>query len=406
MKLLYIYNLYQQAGGENLWIQSEPDLLRERGHKVTVYRRDNKEIHDFSLWKRGALFWESNWSRESYEAVRALIRRTRPDVAHVYNTVALVTPSVYYACHDEGVPVVQTVYNYRLLCPAGNFLRKGRICEECMQRSLWRSVVYGCYRDSRIQSAALAWTLHSHRARGTWSRIVDVYIAPTEFMRHKMVEGGLPVNKIVVKPNFHEPDPGVRQSCDGSVLYIGRLAPEKGLRTLLAAWRVLDKPPLLRIVGDGPLRDELEKTVAESAPGKIELWGTRPHSEVISYLKKAAALVLPSEWYEAFPHVILEAFACGVPILASRIGTLPDVIEDGVSGVLFEPGHAADLAAKVNWLISHPDAALRIAMQGRAEYETKYTADRNYQRLMEIYARVARVHAEHRAEVAEQVPAG
>jgi glycosyltransferase involved in cell wall biosynthesis len=405
MKLLYIYNLYQQSGGENQWVQSEPDLFRARGHDVAIYRRDNSEIRDFSLWKRTALFWESAWSQESYEAVRALIRRKRPEVAHVYNTLALVTPSVYYACHEEGVPVVQTVYNYRLLCPAANFLRNGRICEDCVQHSLWSSVAHGCYRDSRLQSAALAWALHSHRRRGTWDTIVDAYIAPTEFMRTKLIEGGLPATKIVVKPNYHEPDPGVRVASDGSALYVGRLSPEKGVRTLLTAWQMLDRPPRLCVIGDGPLRAELEETVARNSQGGIELLGMRPHHEVLEHLKAAAFLILPSEWYEAFPHVILEAFACGVPILASRIGTLPDVIQDHINGLLFEASQAADLAAKVKWIVSHPDDAQRIARNGRAEYETKYTADRNYERLIGIYRRVAGLSSDRLAQEPEQVSA-
>ncbi len=405
MKILYIYNLYQQSGGENQWVQSEPDLFKARGHDVVVYWRDNNEIRDFSFWKRASLFWESAWSSESYEAVRTLIRREHPDVAHVYNTLALVTPSVYYACHEEGVPVVQTLYNYRLLCPAANFLRNGRVCEDCVQHSLWRSVAHGCYRDSRLQSAALAWTLHSHRRRGTWNEVVDAYIVPTEFMRRKLIEGGLPAARIVVKPNYHEPDPGLRVASDCSALYVGRLTPEKGVRTLLAAWQMLDRPPRLRVVGDGPLREELEKTVARNPLGGIELLGTRPHHEVIEFLKAAALLILPSEWYEAFPHVILEAFACGAPIVASRIGTLHDVIEDGINGVLFEPGQAADLAAKVKWIVSHPDDARRIAMSARAEYETKYTADRNYERLLEIYHRVAGRSSDRPAQEPEQVSA-
>lgn len=405
MKILYIYNLYQQPGGENQWVQSEPDLFKARGHDVVIYRRDNSEIRDFSLWKRASLFWESAWSGESYQAVRALIRRERPDVAHVYNTLALVTPSVYYACHEEGVPIVQTVCNYRLLCPAANFLREGRVCENCVQHSLWHSVAHGCYRDSRLQSAALAWTLHSHRRSGTWNQIVNVYVVPTEFMRSKLIEGGLPAAKIVVKPNYHEPDPGVRMASEGSALYVGRLTPEKGVRTLLAAWQMLDHPPRLRVIGDGPLRKELERTVARDPQRGIEFLGTRNHNEVIEHLKAAAFLILPSEWYEAFPHVILEAFACGVPIVASRIGTLSDVIQDGISGLLFDPGQAADLAAKVKWMINHPDDGGRMSTNGRAEYETKYTADRNYESLIGIYHRVVGVSSDRPTQEPKQVSA-
>jgi glycosyltransferase involved in cell wall biosynthesis len=385
MKLLYLYNLYQQSGGENLWVQSEPELFRERGHDVVIYRRDNKEIQDFPGWRKAALFWQARWSQESYDAVRALIRRERPDVAHVYNTLVLLSPSVYYACRDEDVPVIQTVYNYRLLCPAGTFLRKGAICEECVQHSLWRSITNGCYRESKIQSAALAWNLHSHRRRGTWLDVIDLYLTPTEFMRQKLIEGGLPPAKILVKPNFHDPDPGLREAVDGGALYVGRLTQEKGVRTLLAAWQMLaPSSPKLTIVGDGPLRGEVEKAAADPQ-SSIQFLGARSHHDVIARMKRAALLILPSEWYEAFPHVILEAFACGVPVIASDIGTLADIIRHEKTGVLFSCGNAEDLTAKVNWVVSHPDRAAELGMAGRAEYELNYTAERNYQRLYEIY---------------------
>jgi len=384
MKILYIYNLYQQSGGENQWVESEPELMKARGHTIVSYRRDNREILNFSAWQKAALLWKASWSERSYRKVRQLIRRERPEVAHVYNTLALVTPSVYYACREEGVPVVQTLYNYRLVCPAGTLLRNGRICEECIAHSLARSVRHACYRGSRVQSAAAAWTLYAHRRRGTWRNCIDAYLVPTEFMRRKLVEGGLPADKIVVKPNFHEPDPGLRQQSDGSALYIGRLAVEKGVRTLAAAWEHLPHPPLLRVIGDGPLREELEHA-AERSQGRIEILGHRSHEETIEYLKKAAFVLLPSEWYEGFPHVILEAFACGVPVVASRIGTLADVIRDGETGLLFQPGQPQDLVAKVGWLAEHDSEARRIGLNGRRAYQMEYTGDRNYERLLAIY---------------------
>ena len=387
MKILYIYNLYQQAGGENHWVESEPQLMKAHGHAVVVYKRDNSEIRDFSWWRKGALLWQASWSRQSFREVRSLIRRERPDVAHAYNTLALVTPSVYYTCRDEGVPVVQTLYNYRLVCPAGSLLREGRICEECIDHSLWRSVRYACYRNSRVQTAAVAGMLYRHRRRATWSQMIGAYLVPTEFMRRKLIQGGLPADKIVVKPNFHEPDPGLREASDGSALYVGRLTEEKGLRVLVAAWKHMESPPRLRLIGDGPLREELERA-ASLLSCCIEVLGQRSHAETMEYLKKAAFVVLPSKWYEGFPHVILEAYACGVPILASRIGTLADVIEDGGTGLLAEPGDPTDLAAKVRWIIKNESAARQIGLNGRKAYETRYTAEQNYQRLMAVYERV------------------
>jgi glycosyltransferase involved in cell wall biosynthesis len=384
MKILYIYNLYQQPGGENQWVEREPELMRGRGHEVLVYKRDNNEISQFSLPQRASLLWSTAWSERTYLEVRELVRRERPCVAHVHNTLPLVTPSVYYACGEESVPVVQTLHNYRLLCPAATFVRDGHVCEECIEHSLGRSVRHGCYRNSRVQSAAVAWMLYSHRQRGTWQECIDAYLVPTEFMRQKFIEGGLPTERIVVTPNFHDPDPGLREESDGSALYTGRLVTEKGLRALTAAWKRLENPPRLVIIGDGPLREELERA-ARLSRGRIEVLGQRSHAEVIAHLKKAAFVVLPSEWYEGSPQVILEAYACGVPILASRIGALAEMVRDGVTGLLFEPGQPADLAARVRWMAAHEDEARRLGLNGRRAYESKYTAERNYERLMAIY---------------------
>ncbi len=401
MKILYVYDLYRENFGENLWVQSEPDLFANRGHEVVVYRRDNREIQTFPFWKKVSLLWQTSWSRESYEAVRSLVRIERPELVHVYNTLPLVTPAVYYACREEGVPVVQTLYNYRLLCPAATFLRDGKICEQCVEHSLWRSVGYGCYRNSRLQTAAVAWMLASHRRSGTWRELVDLYIVPTRFMRDKLIASGLPAERVVIKPNYHEPDPGIREASDGSLLYVGKLNREKGLLTLLAAWRMLSNPPTLRIIGDGPNRKEVEEAAANQPTNKIDFLGRQPHHKVISYMKKTAAFILPSQWYEAFPHVILEAFACGVPIIGSRIGTLVDVIEDGETGVLFEPGQAADLAAKITWILDNSRRAVQMGKAGRAKFETEYTADRNYDRLLNIYASVAKLRT--RRQLAAEV---
>ena len=401
MKVLYIYNLYQQPGGENQWVEREPELMRGRGHEVLVYKRDNNEISQFSLPQRGSLLWSTAWSERTYLEVRELVRSERPWVVHVHNTLPLVTPSVYYACGEEGVPVVQTLHNYRLLCPAATFVREGHVCEECIEHSLGRSVRHGCYRNSRVQSAAVAWMLYSHRQRGTWQERIDAYLVPTEFMRQKFIKGGLPAERIVVTPNFHDPDPGLREASDGSALYTGRLVTEKGLQALVTAWERLENPPRLGIIGDGPLRQELERA-ARLSRGRVEVLGQQSRTEVIARLKKAAFLVLPSEWYEGSPQVVLEAYACGVPILASRIGALAEMVRDGVTGLLFEPGQSADLAAGVRWMTAHEDGARRLGKNGRKAYETQYTAERYYERLMSIYQAVIAGKTGHHARAAHE----
>jgi glycosyltransferase involved in cell wall biosynthesis len=391
VKILYAFNYYQQHGGENQWYRSEPELFASRGHEVSIYSRDNKELENFSVLQKAALFWRTTWSEETYQAVRKLLQNNRPDIVHVYNTLVLISPSIFHACRDEGVPVVQTLYNYRPVCPIGTFLRDHHICEECLEHSLWRNVRYACYRGSHLQSAALSLSLYRHRKMGTWRDCISSFIVPTPFMKAKLAQGGLPIEKIVVKPNWHSPDPSARTGPgENTVLYVGRLTPEKGIDLLFKTWRAATHGtlPQLRIIGDGPLREEVVAFVAANPDAGVEYLGRRSHDEVIDEMKRAGALVIPSLWYEAFPHTILEASACGVPIIASRLGTLPDVIDDEITGLLFEPGKSADLAAKIGRMFSHDGgAALRekLGAAARAKFLREYTSDHAYESLMQIY---------------------
>lgn len=244
-----------------------------------------------------------------------------------------------------------------------------------------------------MASGVVAAMLTTHRALGTWARGVDVYIALTEFARRKFMEGGLPAEKIVVKPNFVHPDPGPGEGKGGYALFVGRLSPEKGVRTLLRAWERLKGIPL-KIVGDGPLQAEMEDLVRGGGLEGVEMLGRRPREEVLGLMREAGVLVFPSECYENFPMTVAEAFACGLPVVASRLGAMAGIVEDGRTGLLFAPGDAEDLAAKVAWLFSHPEELARMRREARAEYEAKYTAERNYQLLMEIYGQA--LEAGHR----------
>lgn len=391
MKILYAFNYYQLHGGENQWFMSEPDLVRARGHEPLLYTRDNQEIEGFSRRRKLALFWEVAWSGRTYREVRALIRRERPALAHVFNTLALISPSILVACRDEGLPVVQTLYNYRLVCPAATLVRRGRVCEECLDHSLLRSVVHRCYRGSAIQSAALARMLWLHRRRGTFRRCVDAFIVPAEFMRRKLVAGGLPEDRIVVKPNWHDPDPGVGRHGGGRCLYAGRLSPEKGILTALAAWRTTGGLPPLVVMGDGPLAAEVERLAAGTA-SPVEVRGRVPHAAVIDAMREALCYLLPAEWYEAFPHTILEAYGCGTPVVASRLGTLADVVEDGVTGLLYAPGDAAAMAAAVCRLAADPALRATLGAAARRQFLERYSADSAYRNLLAIYERVLQAH--------------
>jgi glycosyltransferase involved in cell wall biosynthesis len=388
MVILFIHNYYERRGGEDAGVRQERDLLAAAGHRVVEYARHSNEIALNGLGSRIKLGAGALWSTRTYEELRSLLAKERPQVAFIHNTVPLVSPSAYFACAEARVPVIQTLHNYRFLCPAGTFLREGRVCEECVQHTLLRGVWHACYRDSTLATATLAVMLASQRALGTWGEKVDCYIARTEFARKKFIEGGLPAERIVVKPCFVHPDPGLRTDSGEAALFVGRLSPEKGLRTLIAAWEHIANPVPLRIVGEGPLRSELEAEVERRGLTGVKILGRLPDADLLSEVKRARFLVFPSEWYEGLPLTIAEAFACGVPVIASRMGSMIELVQDHLTGLHFEPGDPADLALKVSWAWAQPKAMEEMGRNARAEYEAKYTPEINYEMLMHTYHRV------------------
>lgn len=402
MKVLAVHNRYREPGGEDAVFAAETALLRRHGHAVTELLFDNAEIPDArSLVASARLAAGAVWSPAAAGRVRAALRESGAEIAHFHNTLPLVSPAAYAACRREGVAVVQTLHNYRLLCPNALFYRDGGPCEDCLGRtSPWPSVLHACYRGSRPQTAAVALMLTTHRLRGIWRRDVDLFVAVSEFSRRKFVEGGLPPDRVVVKPNFLDPDLGPTIAEGDGFLFVGRLVDYKGIGTLLRAWEgvaetdagqtpVAGDGPIaqLRIVGDGPLTAEVT-AVADRHPAVAYL-GRRGRPEVVALMRGSRALVFPSELYEGFPVTLVEAFACGLPVVASRHGAMADIVEDGRTGLLFTPGDAADLAAKVAWARAHAAEMRRMGAAARAEYEAKYTAERNHARLMAIYRRAA-----------------
>jgi glycosyltransferase involved in cell wall biosynthesis len=381
MKVLVVHNRYQQPGGEDQVFLAETALLESYGHRVVRFISHNDRVAEMSPV---TLAGKTVWNSSAYQELRTLIRLEQPDVAHFHNTFPLVSPAGYYAAKAEGVPVVQTLHNYRLLCPNALFFRDGGVCEDCMGKAItWPGVVHKCYRGSRAASGVVTAMLATHRALRTWRKKVDVFVALTEFARRKFIEGGLPAGKIFVKPNFVYPDPGPGVGGGGYALFVGRLSFEKGVGTLLAAWERLDRRIPLKIVGDGPLREEAVE--AANRHPCVEYLGYRPAEEVHALLKEASMLVFPSEWYEGFSRVAAEAFATATPIVAADIGMATELVEHGHTGLHFRPGDPADLAAQVRWFYSHPEEHTRMRREVRAEYEAKYSAQRNYQMLLRIY---------------------
>jgi glycosyltransferase involved in cell wall biosynthesis len=381
MKILTVHNRYKIRGGEDESREAEDRLLAGRGHLIREVVLDNRTIQPDS-WSVGL---KASWSWPCYRQIINEARQWRPDLIDVHNFFPLASPAVHYAARRLGIPSLQTLHNYRLLCPAATFYRDGSPCEDCTQHMLpWPGVVHKCYHRSATHSGAVALMISAHRLMRTWQHAVTLFVAVSDFERRKFVDNGFPDSRVVVKPNF-VPDCGGPGPGGDDFLFVGRLSPEKGISTLLQAASMVQGSFRLNIVGDGPLQPEV--VAATGLSSRIRYLGRRSQSEVLDLIGYSRCLIFPSEWYETFGRVAAEAFARGTPVVAANIGAVAEIVDDGRTGVHFEPGDPADLARAIDWTIAHPDAIARMRVEARREYEVKYTADRNYELMMRIYER-------------------
>ncbi len=382
MKILSIHNRYTQRGGEEESYELEAEILQENGHQVDTYEENNLNLKKFSSSR---LAFKTVWSVESYRQVKQKLASSQHDIVHVHNFFPLISPSVYYAARKAKVPVVQTLQNFRLLCPNALFLREGKVCEQCLNKFVpYPGIFHGCYRDSKTASAGVAAMLTVHRALGTWKNLVDRYIALTNYDRDKFIQGGIPAEKIIVKPNIIHPDPGVGKGDGDYAVFVGRLSVEKGIDTLLAAWSKLAPKIPLKIVGEGPLADKVAEA-AEAIP-QVEWLGYKPLTEVFEVVGKAKMFIYPSKWNETFSRVAVEAFAKGTPVIAaSGVAAMADLVDPGRTGLHFKIGNAEDLVTQVEWLLARPHLLKQMRLNARAEFESRYTPQENYQQLMAVY---------------------
>lgn len=384
MKVLLCHNYYQQPGGEDRSFFDEEWLLKSHGHEVVRYTVHNDVIDEMSSLRLAKTLI---WNRDSYRELRDLIQRERPAVIHCTNTFPLISPSVYYAAKREGVPVVQSLHNYRLLCPNALFLRNNKPCESCLGKSIpLPAIIHGCYRDSRVASAGVAAMVSFHRLMRTWTRGVDKYFVLTEFARDKFIQGGLAADKMVIKPNFVHPDTGPGDGSGDYVIFVGRLSSEKGIDTLLSAWQQLPGNTKLKIVGDGPMAGRVSQAMNDDP--RIEWVGRRTKEEVDRLIHKASCLIIPSICYETFGRAIIEAYVHGVPVIASRHGAMAELVRHGETGLLFDAGNATKLREAVELAFRDPDKLLRMRREARREFERLYTADANYELLIGTYKNV------------------
>lgn len=391
LRVLSVYEAYLQRGGEDMAFESEADLLEKNGHTVHRFRVEADELRQLSLMKRPRIAAQSLWSQRYYRLFRRLGRELRPDIVHFHNTFPLVSPAAYIACKQEGVPVVHTLHNYRLLCPSSTFFRDGAPCEDCLGRRVpWPSVVHSCYHDSAVRTSVIATMLSVHRMRGTWQNDIDLYFTPSAFSRRKFIEGGFDPERVVVKPNFVDYHFLPQATPGNFFLFVGRLVDYKGIRSMLDAWRRLNTVIPLRIIGDGPMENEV--TEAARQDPNISYLGRQPSELVMTEMRSARALIFPSIWYEMLPITILEAFAAGLPVISADIGAMgAELVEDGRNGLLFAPGQADDLAAKVYFAWSQPHEMLQMGRRAQAKYRLKYTAASNYKQLIQGYQKAAAI---------------
>ena len=389
MRVLVLHSPYLSgaASGENRVVEDEVRLLREGGHDLKVYVPERVSMSAIGSLREGM---QAVWSRQAVGEVGDIMRSEGIDVVHCHNLFPALSPAVIRIAGDAGAAVAMTLHNFRRLCLPATFLRQGQLCELCLGRVPWRGVVNRCYRGSAAGSAALATSLTLHRAVGSFNR-VSLYLAVSDFIRAKHIEAGFPAGRIAVKPNFAW-SARRREGAGRYFLFAGRLSPEKGVQTLLAAWREINAP--LVVAGDGPERE----LVRREAPAGVEFRGAVEPDEMPLLLADARALVLPSIWYEGAPRAVLEAYAAGVPVVASSIGGLPSLVEDGVSGLLVRPGDAAALAAAVERLLEDGEST-RLGGGAWNAWKERYTPEQGLKELEAAYGRA--LETAHRGLVDE-----
>lgn len=381
MKVLLVHNRYQQKGGEDSVVESERELLLASGMEVDLLEANNDYIVGFKdkVKASAAVFY----SADGVERLNAATARFRPEIVHVHNWFPTFSPAIFRACNRNGIPVVHTLHNYRLLCVKASLFRDGAPCEDCLGTALrLPGIRHGCYRESRAGSAAATAGMLTHWRMGTWRHAVDRYIALSEFARAKMIQGGLPADKIAVKPNSLAVDPGVRPGRGGYFAYVGRLTDEKGIPTLLECWRDGADLPPLKIVGTGPMEEQVREAAASLR--NVEWLGPRGGGEVLDIIGGASALICPSQWYEGMPRVVIESMAVGTPVIASRLGTYVEMIQDGASGMLFEAGRPEALRSRIREFAARAHASeMRAAT--RKQFDDRYCAEKNSRQLIAIY---------------------
>lgn len=379
LKILIVHNYYKIPGGEDSVVLNEKNLLEKNGHKVIFYSRNNSEIKNFSFIRKLFLPFTAIYSFKTSREIKKIIKKEQIDIVHVHNTLSLVSPSVFYAAKKMKVPVVQTIHNFRMICPAATLYRDEHICEDCIKKGLKCAVKYKCYRNSKLQAMANVAILRVNRFFGIYKKIN--YICLTEFNKNKLLSyKKISKNQIFVKPNFVGTDVSFipYNQRDNQIIYVGRLDKLKGIEILFNAWLKINNDVILVVCGSGPLGQWCTEFIENNKISNIKMLGFIDNEKAKKLIANSKALILPTQWYEGFPVTIVEAFSVGTPVLGSDIGNVGNLIKEGITGWKFKPDNADDLISAVNGMTDITSNVLK-------EFNNNYTAQRNYDKLLEIY---------------------
>lgn len=373
--ILMVHNYYQIPGGEDTVVTNEKKMLEENGHKVVLYTRNNSELKNMGILRKLLLPLTTIYNPKTAKDIKKIIKEENIDIVHVHNTLNLISPAVYYAALKKKKPVVQTVHNYRLLCPGATFYRDGHICEDCVSKGLGCALKYKCYRGSFLQTLICVVNTKIHRLTGIYGKIN--YICLTEFSKEKLLQlKNIKEDRVFVKPNFVDRNTEINTNRKEQFVYVGRLDKLKGIDMLLEAWKEMDEcAPKLIVCGTGPMEDWCKEYV-EKHELNVEMKGFVPNTEALVIIGESKALILPTQWYEGFPMTIAEAYSVGTPVICTDLGNCGCIVEDGVTGWKFK-----DKDGLIDIVLNH----LNIIDIVKTEFNVIYTKQKNYNLQYKIY---------------------
>lgn len=381
MNVLLIHNRYKYSGGEDVVFKHEKDLLVANGHDVVEYIRNNSDIDNLSIFTKMLIPFQFIYSKKVYKELIAIIEKKKIDIVHCHNIVPLIGFSTYLAASKNNIPVVQSLHNYRYLCPGGTFVRNGNICRVCIKSGLNNALKYGCYRNSKIQTFFLVIALKIHRKKGTFQKI-KAYLVPTEFNK-SLFKGFIPENKIYVKPYSVE---SKRLQCvkQDYYVYVARIERMKGIYVAVEAF--IKSGKRLLVLGIGDDEEQVRELVKEHKADNIEFVGQKSYEEMQKLIAGAKALIFPTQWYEGLPMTIVESFAQGTPVIGSNMGNVGNEIVDGYNGFKFSYQSADALNEAIQRLENA--SSDNLAYNCIKTYEEKYSTESDYNRLINIYQKV------------------